>query len=102
MEHDQGGGSSLHRPEVQRDIGLRLARLTGQLEGVRRMVEEQAYCMDVLQQIRAVEGGLRKVSLRLLEAHVQHCVYAAASAGSEQQRRDKIDELVRLLEKGLK
>lgn len=94
--------SSLHTPAVKEEIKQRINRLTGQIAGIRRMVEEEAYCVDVLQQIAAVRGALGKVAARLLEAHVNHCVYAAFSTGSERERREKIDELVSVFERSMK
>ena len=96
------GSTGLHTPAVKEEIRRRLARLSGQLAGIERMVEDEAYCVDVLQQIAAVRGALGKVAARLLEAHVNHCVYAAFTAGSEADRRDKIGELVAVFERSMK
>jgi DNA-binding FrmR family transcriptional regulator len=99
------GGSdpgSLHTPAVKEEIRRRLARLSGQLAGIERMVEDEAYCVDVLQQISAVRGALGKVAARLLEAHVNHCVRAAFRSGSEAEEQEKITELVAVFERSLK
>jgi len=93
---------SLHSPVVKDEIRRRLARLSGQLAGIERMVEEEAYCVDVLQQISAVRGALGKVAARLLEAHVNHCVYAAFTSGSRSDRQEKISEVVAVFERSLK
>jgi DNA-binding FrmR family transcriptional regulator len=66
------------------------------------MVEEEEYCVDILQQIAAVRGALGKVASRLLEAHVNHCVYQAFTTGSERERLEKIDELVSVFEKSMR
>ncbi len=98
----ESGTGSLHTPAVKEEIRRRLARLSGQLAGIQRMVEEEVYCVDVLQQISAVRGALGKVAARLLEAHVNHCVYAAFTGGSEADRAEKIGELVSVFERSLK
>lgn len=93
--------SSLHTPEVKQEIQRRLNRLGGQLQAIQRMVDAEAYCVDVLQQIAAVRGALKKVGARLLEAHIQHCVHQAVESGSERERREKIDELVAVFERSM-
>ena len=70
----------------------RLARIEGQVRGVRRMVEEEAYCVDVLTQIAAVDKALDGVALKLLADHTNHCVRDAVARGG-----DEGDEKVREL-----
>ena len=55
----------------------RLARITGQVEGISRMVEEDRYCIDVLTQVGAVQGALDKIALGLLDGHARHCLLGA-------------------------
>jgi CsoR family transcriptional regulator, copper-sensing transcriptional repressor len=59
----------------------RLRRIEGQVRGVHRMVEEEAYCVDVLTQVTAIKRALEKVSLLLVEDHLRGCVLEAAKAG---------------------
>ena len=94
--------SSLNVPEVKEDIRRRMNRLIGQVAGIQRMVEEEAYCVDIIQQISAVRGALGKVSGRLLEAHVNHCVSSAFTSGSPGDQREKIDELISVFERSMK
>lgn len=61
----------------------RLRRIEGQVRGIARMVESDAYCIDVLTQVSAVTRALQAVSLGLLEEHVQHCVVDAARESDE-------------------
>ena len=96
-----GGGSSLHTPEVKEEIRRRINRLSGQIQAIQRMVEEESYCVDVLQQIAAARGALKKIGSRLLEAHIRHCVLGAARSGSDAERRSKIDELVAVFERSM-
>lgn len=66
----------------------------GHIEGIIRMVEDDRYCMDISNQIFAVEALMRKTNNVVLKAHLLSCVYAAAKSGDVDR---KIDELVSLL-----
>lgn len=59
----------------------RLARIEGQVRGIRRMIEEDRYCVDVLTQVAAVRAALGRVGLLLLENHTEHCVANALQHG---------------------
>ena len=61
----------------------RLARIEGQVRGIKRMVDEDFYCIDILTQVSAVTKALQAVSLGLLEDHVGHCVVEAARESDE-------------------
>jgi DNA-binding FrmR family transcriptional regulator len=61
----------------------RLARIEGQVRGIKRMVDEDVYCIDILTQVSAVTKALQAVSLGLLEDHVGHCVVEAARESDE-------------------
>ena len=56
-----------------------LLRVEGQVRGLQRMVDDEAYCIDVLTQISAANAALRKVAVALLDDHLRHCVRDAAS-----------------------
>lgn len=73
------------------DIAKRLARIEGQVRGVARMVEEDRYCIDILDQVSAITKALQQVSLGLLHDHLEHCVVDAVHAGVP-QAQEKIDE----------
>jgi DNA-binding FrmR family transcriptional regulator len=62
-------------------IAKRLRRIEGQVRGLQRMVEDDAYCIDVLTQISAATKALEAVALGLLEGHLHHCVSEAVVAG---------------------
>lgn len=66
------------------DYLRRLRRIEGQVKGVARMVDEDAYCIDILTQVSAVNRALEAVALGLLDEHLAHCVVEAARAGGEQ------------------
>src|SRR6266536_3506317 len=63
------------------DIQRRLRRIEGQVQGLQRMVGEDAYCIDVLTQISAATKALQSVALELLDDHLAHCVREAVTGG---------------------
>ena len=85
----------------QRAILARLRRIEGQVRGIHAMVEQERYCIDVLQQVSAVTRALQGVALSLLDDHLAHCVVHAVEAGGEEKDRklreasDAIARLVR-------
>jgi len=82
--------------DTKRQALVRLRRIAGQVQGVQRMVEEGKYCVDVLLQISAVQGALEQVSKILMTRHIESCVVDSLKAGSERERSQKIDELIRV------
>jgi DNA-binding FrmR family transcriptional regulator len=67
--------------ERKEAVGRRLRRIEGQVRGLERMVDEEAYCIDVLTQVSAVTRALQQVALELLEEHLGHCVREAVESG---------------------
>ena len=65
----------------KKQVGSRLRRIEGQVRGVQRMVDEDAYCIDVLTQISAATKALQAVALELLDDHLTHCVAEALAEG---------------------
>ncbi|HZN14935.1 MAG TPA: metal-sensitive transcriptional regulator [Acidimicrobiales bacterium] len=59
----------------------RLRRIEGQVRGLQRMIDDDAYCIDVLTQVSAVTKALQAVALNLLDDHLGHCVADAVAAG---------------------
>ena len=72
----------------------RLRRIEGQVQGLQRMIEHEAYCVDILLQISAVQGALEQVEKLLLGRHIESCVTDAMRSGSRSERQQKIDELL--------
>jgi DNA-binding FrmR family transcriptional regulator len=65
------------------DVQRRLKRIEGQVRGLQRMVEQNAYCIDVLTQVSAATKALQAVALELLGDHLSHCVQEAVLEGGE-------------------
>ncbi len=80
----------------KKELTTRLRRIEGQVRGLQRMIEEDKYCVDILHQINAVQGGLKKVGLKILDKHVHGCVQRAVK---EEEGDDVINELMEVLEK---
>ncbi|HVL26742.1 MAG TPA: metal-sensitive transcriptional regulator [Acidimicrobiales bacterium] len=80
------------------DYLKRLRRIEGQVRGLQRMVEEDAYCVDVLTQVSSVTSALRGVAVGLLNEHVNHCVRKAAGDDPEEARA-MIEEATRAIER---
>jgi CsoR family transcriptional regulator, copper-sensing transcriptional repressor len=72
----------------------RLRRIEGQTRGLQKMVEEDRWCPDILQQIAAVRAALDKVALGLASGHVQHCM---AISDDPKRREEMTDELMSAL-----
>jgi DNA-binding FrmR family transcriptional regulator len=87
------GGYADSKDALQR----RLARIEGQVRGISRMVDEERYCIDVLQQISAVRAALDKVALALVDDHVSHCVLSAGPDSREEMTRELMGALGRLV-----
>lgn len=81
------------------DLLKRLRRVEGQVRGIQRMVEEDAYCVDVVTQIQAAVSALGKVGLHLLADHVRGCVRDAIDSGDAKQTDAKVEELLGVLDK---
>ena len=72
----------------------RLRRIEGQVQGLQRMIDNDAYCVDILLQISAVQGALEQVQKLLLGRHIESCVSDAIRSGAKADRQKKIDELL--------
>jgi DNA-binding FrmR family transcriptional regulator len=71
----------------------RLKTVEGHLRGVIRMVEEDAYCIDIIRQIQAVEAALNKVSAQILENHLNSCVITAIRGDDPKERERVLKEI---------
>jgi DNA-binding FrmR family transcriptional regulator len=80
----------------KQQIEARLSRIEGQVRGLRKMVDEDRYCIDVLTQMSAVQSALDSVALMLLRDHTEHCVAEAIRSGDGD---DKVRELSEAVER---
>ena len=80
----------------------RLKTVEGHLRGVIRMVEEDAYCIDVIRQIQAIEAALNKVSSKILEDHLNSCVITAIQGNDKKERERVLKEITEVFEMSTK
>jgi DNA-binding FrmR family transcriptional regulator len=88
------GGMDVINDETKGKALGRLRRIEGQVQGLQRMIDGEAYCVDILLQISAVQGALEQVEKLLLGRHIESCVADALRTGSKGERQQKIDELI--------
>jgi CsoR family transcriptional regulator, copper-sensing transcriptional repressor len=81
------------------DYLRRLRRIEGQIRGLQRMVDEDAYCIDVLTQVSAATKALQGVAVGLLDEHVRHCVRNAATGDDPEQAEQMVTEATRAIER---
>jgi DNA-binding FrmR family transcriptional regulator len=82
--------------EMSRKIDQRLTKIEGQVRGIRKMVAEHRYCVDLLDQLAAARSGLGAVGQEILRNHIETCVTTALTGTDKKERQEKVDELVRL------
>ena len=85
--------------ETKKSCLRRLSRIEGQVRGLAKMVEDDRYCIDVVDQVQAVVAALKKVQGEVLTDHIAHCVEHAIRSGDKRAQRDKVAELVATLER---
>lgn len=108
MQHEAGnipeaGDGAIHgyiKAKDKEKIQNRLKRIEGQVRGVQRMVDEEAYCVDVLTQLSSIVSAAEKVGLLLLKDHVEHCVWESIEKGEGAD--EKISELTAAVERFLR
>ena len=81
-----------------KDLLNRLSRIEGQVRGIKRMVEEDVYCIDILTQVSAVNAALNSFNKVLLSEHIKTCVTEDIKSGKE----ETVEELVKVLQKLMK
>lgn len=85
-----------HKSEIHR-----IHRMMGQLEGVKKMIEEGRYCPDILAQTRAITSALRALEAGILERHVEHCVHQVLHTADKKKVESTTRELIEIFRKRL-
>lgn len=83
-EHDHPMHGAHHEEALKR-----LKTTEGHLRGIQRMLEDDAYCIDIIRQIQAVQAALNKISVQILQEHLNSCVMTAVQ-GQDQQERERV------------
>ncbi|MEO8025319.1 MAG: metal-sensitive transcriptional regulator [Bryobacteraceae bacterium] len=89
-------------PALKKSNLARLRRIEGQVRGIHRMVEEDRYCPDIIEQVASVQQALRGVARSLMRNHLQHCATHAMVHGTPQEAGAMYDELLELIYKHLR
>ena len=79
-------------------VSRRLASAAGHIKGIERMVDEDAYCIDIIQQIQAVQAALNKVSAIILDSHLRSCVTTAIQGDDLAERERVLEEVTSVFE----
>ena len=87
------------QPATKKSCLTRLRRVEGQVRGIARMVDEERYCIDIVNQVQAVLAAIKRVEEEVLKDHVAHCVEHAIRSGDAREQRKKVKELLQVLGK---
>ena len=88
--------NSTENPSHKQEIP-RINRAIGQLEGIKKMIEEQRYCPDIIIQLKAVRSAIKHVESNILKTHLENCV--ASSFENKEEAKEKILKIKKLLDK---
>lgn len=77
----------------------RLSRIEGQIKGVKRMIDDGEYCIDIITQIQAARSALQSVSKIILEKHLKHCVATALEERNEAGIDEKLGEIMTVIKR---
>ena len=87
-----------HRSErEQKDLVSRLNRIEGQVRGIRGMVEEERYCVDILNQVSAIQSALNSFNKELLSTHIRTCVMEDLRLGKEATIEELCDTMKKMM-----
>ncbi len=81
------------------DVLKRLNKVEGQIRGINKMVSDDRYCIDILTQTRAVASAIKKVEDLILHQHLHGCVTSSMRSNNEEDKIEKINEVMDLLSK---
>lgn len=84
--------------ETQKKVTQRLASAAGHIKGIERMVVDDAYCIDVIRQIQAVQAALNKVSTIMLDNHMRTCMTTAIRGDNPDEREQMLEEITSVFE----
>ncbi len=86
----------------QEDTLHRLKNIAGHIHGIERMIENGAYCIDLLRQIQAVQAALNKVSTNILNNHLHSCLITAVRGDDPEERERVLKEIIEIYETATK
>ena len=100
--YPHGGGGERIQIMKHENALKRLKTVEGHIRGIERMVEDDAYCIDVIRQIQAVQAALNKVSTMILEEHLNSCLTTAVRGEDPDERERVLQEIKEVFETAAK
>ncbi len=97
-DHDETDTCSITHGTHHADALRRIKTTEGHLHGIRRMLEQDAYCIDILRQIQAVQAALNKIGVQILQEHLNSCVITAVQGQDAQERERVLQEIADVFE----
>lgn len=92
-------GSQMSMHPCHKNQISKINRAVGQLEAVKRMIDDGKYCVDIMSQLRAARNAVKTIELGVLETHMAACVADACSSKDENLKKERIAEIIALLKK---
>jgi len=89
--------TTYREPEELKALQNRLKRIEGQVRGIQRMLDEDAYCTDILTQVAAVQSAMNSFSRELLERHIRTCVADDVRNGKDEVITDLVNTIQKLM-----
>jgi DNA-binding FrmR family transcriptional regulator len=83
----------------QQRLTTRLNRIEGQVRGIKKMIDQRRGCLDIIQQLTAVEASLNRVSAEVFRSHVEATISDGAASEDPQERRQALDKIVQIFER---
>jgi DNA-binding FrmR family transcriptional regulator len=80
----------------------RLKTIEGHIRGVQRMVDDDAYCIDVIRQVNAIQSALNKISINILDSHLNSCLISAVRGDDSAEREKVLREIIDVFEAATK
>jgi len=90
------------KKNVKKQILNRISYLSGHLKGIRKMIQDDKYCIDVIKQNEAVTAAIKKLNQMILENHLNVCVTETIKGKSEKEKKKKIKELLEIFKNSKK
>jgi len=89
----------MNNSENKRELLVRLSKIEGQIRGISKMIKDDKYCIDIIDQITATRRALDKVAMIILKKHINSCVTSAIKADKSD---DIVEELINVIDKYIK
>lgn len=97
MESENSTAAAPSTAALKKQADKRLARIEGQVRGLRKMVNEDRYCVDVLQQIASVHEALRGVSKVMMQKYLENCASEGIRSDDPEEREETYEELLKVI-----